>query len=60
MDFYATVRSLYRQKRNDLIQNGETEQQASQIITEDMIPEDGNEPVSFLPAQPEDQVTTAE
>jgi phospholipid-binding lipoprotein MlaA len=60
VDFYATVRSLYRQKRNDLIRNGESEQQASQMITEDMIPEDGLEPVTFVPAAPEDQVTTAE
>jgi phospholipid-binding lipoprotein MlaA len=60
VDFYATVRSLYRQRRNDLINNGETEQQASQIITEEMIPEDGDMPVVFAPAQPEDQVTTAE
>ncbi|HNB25556.1 MAG TPA: VacJ family lipoprotein [Alphaproteobacteria bacterium] len=60
VDFYATVRSLYRQKRNDLIKNGETEQQASQIITEEMIPEDGDMPVVFAPAKPEDQVTTAE
>ena len=60
VDFYATVRSLYRQKRNDLIKNGETEQQASQIITEEMIPEDGDMPVVFAPAKPEDQVSTAE
>lgn len=60
VDFYATVRSLYRQKRNDLIKNGETEQQASQIITEEMIPDDGDMPVVFAPAKPEDQVTTAE
>lgn len=60
VDFYATVRSLYRQKRNDLINNGETEQQASQIITEDMIPEDGDEPISFAPVEPGNQVTTAE
>ena len=59
VDFYATVRSLYRQRRNDLIKNGETEQTASQIITEEMIPED-DVPVSFAPASAEDQVTTAE
>ncbi|HWA51164.1 MAG TPA: VacJ family lipoprotein [Dongiaceae bacterium] len=59
VDFYATVRSLYRQRRNDLIKNGETEQTASQIITEEMIPED-DVPVSFVPASAEDQVTTAE
>ncbi len=59
VDFYATVRSLYRQRRNDLIKNGETEQTASQIITEEMIPED-DVPVSFAPAKAEDQVTTAE
>jgi phospholipid-binding lipoprotein MlaA len=59
VDFYATVRSLYRQRRNDLIKNGETEQTASQIITEEMIPED-DVPVSFAPVSAEDQVTTAE
>lgn len=59
VDFYATVRSLYRQRRNDLIKNGETEQTASQIITEEMIPEDDT-PVSFAPVPAEDQVTTAE
>lgn len=59
VDFYATVRSLYRQRRNDLIKNGETEQTASQIITEEMIPED-DVPVSFTPVSAEDQVTTAE
>ena len=61
VDFYATVRSLYRQHRNDLIRNGESEQQASQeIITDEMIPEDGDVPVDFKAAQPEDQVTVAE
>ena len=60
VDFYATVRSLYRQQRNDLIKNGESEQQASQIITDDMIPEDGGAPVEFKPAQPDDQITVAE
>lgn len=61
VDFYATVRSLYRQHRNDLIRNGESEQQASQqIITDEMIPEDGDVPVDFKAAQSEDQVTVAE
>jgi phospholipid-binding lipoprotein MlaA len=61
VDFYATVRSLYRQQRNDLIRNGESEQQASQIITDEMIPEDGDDaPVKVKPAKPEDQVTVAE
>jgi phospholipid-binding lipoprotein MlaA len=60
VDFYATVRSLYRQHRNDLIINGESEQQASQIITDDMIPEDGDAPVDFKAAQSDDQVTVAE
>jgi phospholipid-binding lipoprotein MlaA len=60
VDFYATVRSLYRQQRNDLIRNGESEQQASQIITDEMIPEDGDAPVELKPAQPEDQITVAE
>ncbi|MBA4097755.1 MAG: hypothetical protein C0484_13430 [Rhodospirillum sp.] len=61
VDFYATVRSLYRQHRNDLIRNGESEQQASQqIITDEMIPEDGDVPVDFKAAQTEDQVTVAE
>jgi phospholipid-binding lipoprotein MlaA len=59
VDFYATVRSLYRQRRNDLIINGESEQTASQIITEEMIPED-DVPVVFAPAAAEDQVTIAE
>ena len=59
VDFYATVRSLYRQRRNDLIKNGESEQTASQIITEEMIPED-DVPVVFAPASAEDQVTIAE
>ena len=62
VDFYATVRSLYRQHRNDLIRNGESEQQASQdqMITDEMIPEDGDVPVDFKAAQPENQVTVAE
>jgi len=61
VDFYATVRSLYRQHRNDLIRNGESEQQASQeIITDEMIPEDGEMPVDFKAAQSEDQITVAE
>jgi phospholipid-binding lipoprotein MlaA len=61
VDFYATVRSLYRQQRNDLIRNGESEQQASQIITDEMIPDDGDEaPVQSAPAKSEDQVTVAE
>jgi phospholipid-binding lipoprotein MlaA len=61
VDFYATVRSLYRQQRNDLIRNGESEQQASQeMVTDEMIPEDGDAPVDFKAAQPDDQVTVAE
>ena len=61
IDFYATVRSLYRQQRNDLIRNGESEQQApQQMITDEMIPERGDAPVDFKAAQPDDQVTIAE
>lgn len=60
VDFYATVRSLYRQQRNDLIRNGGMEQETSQVITDEMIPEDGNAPVPLKPAQPKDQVTAAE
>jgi phospholipid-binding lipoprotein MlaA len=61
VDFYATVRSLYRQQRDDLIRNGESEQQASQdMITDDMIPEDGGAAPVPKAAQPEDQVTVAE
>ena len=59
VDFYATVRSLYRQQRNDLIRNGESEQQARQIITDEVIPED-EAPVQFNATQPDDQVTVAE
>ena len=40
--------------------NGESEQQASQIITDEMIPDDGDVPVDFKAAQPDDQVTVAE
>jgi len=43
IDFYATIRSLYRQKRNDLIHNGETPDQASAVTDEGMIPDDGAE-----------------
>lgn len=61
VDFYATARSLYRQQRNDLIRNGESEQQVSQeMITDEMIPENGDAPVDFKAAQPDDQVTVAE
>lgn len=61
IDFYATVRSLYRQQRNDLIRNGESDQQApQQMITDEMIPERGDAPVDFKAAQPDDQVTIAE
>lgn len=61
IDFYATARSLYRQRRNDLIRNGDSEQQASQgLIIDAMIPEDGDAPVSFKAARPDDQVTIVE
>ncbi len=61
VDFYATARSLYRQQRNDLIRNGESEQQVSQeMITDEMNPENGDAPVDFKAAQPDDQVTVAE
>lgn len=54
VDFYATVRSLYRQHRNDAIKNGEDpEAPVSSITNEDMIPSDGAElPAVFLPAAP--------
>ena len=61
VDLYATARSLYRQQRNDLIRNGESEQQVSQeMITDEMNPENGDAPVDFKAAQPDDQVIVAE
>ena len=42
MDFYATIRSLYRQHRNDAIRNGEDPDDVIGGITnENNIPEDG-------------------
>ena len=42
VDFYATIRSLYRQHRNDAIRNGEDpEDVISGITREDQIPGDG-------------------
>ena len=54
VDFYATIRSLYRQHRNDAIQNGEDpEAVMSKLTNDDMIPEDGAElPAVFLPGAP--------
>ena len=44
VDFYATIRSLYRQHRNDAIRNGEDpEDVISGITREDQIPEDGTD-----------------
>jgi phospholipid-binding lipoprotein MlaA len=40
VDFYATIRSLYRQHRNDAIRNGEDPNDALSGITND-IPSDG-------------------
>jgi phospholipid-binding lipoprotein MlaA len=50
VDFYATIRSLYRQHRNDAIRNGEDPNDVvSGITREDMIPADGtNAPTVFL------------
>jgi phospholipid-binding lipoprotein MlaA len=72
VDFYATIRSLYRQHRNDAIKNGEEPDQAVSITREDLIPSDGAErpsvvlqapstsQVPFLaPAKPQDQVSEA-
>ena len=61
VDFYATVRSLYRQhaQRSDP-QRRERAAGLAEIITDEMIPEDGDMPVDFRPAQPDDQVTVAE
>ena len=67
VDFYATLRSLYRQHRNDAIANGEDPEAAvSQITNDDMIPEDGAEAPLLAPAtaaqpesQPEDQLSEA-
>ncbi|MBL8709509.1 MAG: VacJ family lipoprotein [Rhodospirillaceae bacterium] len=50
VDFYATLRSLYRQHRNDAIKNGEDpEAVLSQITNDDMIPDDGAEMPIILP-----------
>jgi phospholipid-binding lipoprotein MlaA len=51
VDFYATVRSLYRQHRNDAIRNGEDPNDvvSQGITTEDQIPSDGKDaPTVFL------------
>jgi phospholipid-binding lipoprotein MlaA len=53
VDFYATVRSLYRQHRNDAIRNGEDPDDVVGSITkEDQIPADGTQAptVSLLPS----------
>jgi phospholipid-binding lipoprotein MlaA len=63
IDFYATVRSLYRQRRNDAIRNGEDIEAAiSNLTGEEMIPADGAEPPSvFLPVSTgENQVSEAD
>lgn len=54
VDFYATIRSLYRQHRNDAIKNGEDPEAAvGKVTSEEMIPEDGAElPAVFLPTSP--------
>ncbi|WP_166644967.1 MlaA family lipoprotein [Dongia mobilis] len=52
VDFYATIRSLYRQHRNDAIKNGEDpEAVLSQLTNDDMIPADGDE-MPIIVAQP--------
>ncbi|MES1152606.1 MAG: VacJ family lipoprotein [Dongia sp.] len=51
VDFYATIRSLYRQHRNDSIRNGEDPNDviSQGITTEDQIPADGKDaPTVFL------------
>lgn len=72
VDFYATIRSLYRQHRNDAIKNGEEPDQAVSITREEMIPSDGAELPSVMlqapstsqvpylaPTKPQDQVSEA-
>jgi phospholipid-binding lipoprotein MlaA len=56
VDFYATIRSLYRQHRNDAIKNGEDpEAVLSQITNDNMIPDDGAESplLPIVVAQPD-------
>ena len=51
VDFYATIRSLYRQHRNDAIRNGEDPNDvvSQGITTEEQIPSDGKDaPTVFL------------
>jgi len=44
VDFYATIRSLYRQHRNDAIRNGEDPDDLMSGITNDnQIPSDGTD-----------------
>jgi phospholipid-binding lipoprotein MlaA len=53
VDFYATIRSLYRQHRNDAIRNGEEpDDMMSSITKEDEIPADGAQAptVSLMPS----------
>jgi phospholipid-binding lipoprotein MlaA len=52
VDFYATIRSLYRQHRNDAIRNGEDPDAAVSITREDQIPSDGAEVPSVMLQQP--------
>jgi len=52
VDFYATIRSLYRQHRNDAIRNGEDPDAAVSITREDQIPSDGAELPSVMLQQP--------
>jgi phospholipid-binding lipoprotein MlaA len=71
VDFYATIRSLYRQHRNDAIRNGEDPNDviSQGITTEDQIPSDGKDAptVMLLPtakapetgAAPQGQVSEA-
>ncbi|MDY0881306.1 VacJ family lipoprotein [Dongia soli] len=45
IDFYATIRSLYRQQRNDAIRNGrESDDLTPAVTSENMIPGDGAVP----------------
>ena len=42
IDFYATIRSLYRQQRNDAIRNGKEDDDLTPKVTSEIdIPSDG-------------------
>jgi len=55
IDFYATIRSLYRQQRQDAIRNGKEDDDLTPALTsESMIPDDGNNgsAVRVTPSKP--------